>query len=543
MADEHWGRYKTICISIAVAIVGHIILVISSIPPVITKPDAAMGVFIIGLLTMGLGTGGFKPNISPLIVEQIPVQTLMIKTLSTGERVIVDPTITQSRIYHYFYLFINVGALIGQIGMVYAEKYVGFWLSFTLPTLVFLLCPAIMWWGRKRYRQAPPQGSVVSKSFKLLARACKGRWSINPFRTWKNMHDGTFWSSVKPSNTPMDQRPAWYTFDDAWVDEVRRGFAACAVFAWYPLWWLTYNQSVGNLTAQATTMQLNGLPSDILNNLNPLSLIIMIPIMDRLVYPFLRKRGIRFTPVKKITAGFWVGALAMLYSAIVQMYIYRKSPCGYQANRCEDDDGNFLPAPINVWAQSGSYILIGLSEIFASITSLEYAFSKAPRNMRSLVQAIALFTTAISSAIQQALIVLADDPLLIWNYGVMGSLSFIGGCFFIWQFRGLDKEEDHLNMLVSTLSRIMKNIANLNSSLRDMLSRARMSRVTMTRRREMRERGQLLVRLRCKVEDNESADRTVDLHYRSVPWLIAIEFNIPVVLSHARRDCDHRLPV
>jgi len=261
------------------------------------------------------------------------------------------------------------------------------------------------------------------------------------------MHDGTFWSNVKPSNIPEGQRPSWMTFDDAWVDEVRRGFAACAVFAYFPLYWLTYNQMVSNLTAQATTMQLKGVPPDLLNNLNPITLVILIPIFDSLVYPALRRAGIHFTPIKKITLGFWLGAVAMLYSAVIQMKIYHMSPCGYAANTCVDENDNPLPAPINVWAQTGAYVIIGISEIFASITSLEYAFSKAPRNMRSLVQAVALFTQAISSAIAQALNPLSADPLLIVNYGVMGGLSFVGGCFFIWQFRGLDKEEDKLNML------------------------------------------------------------------------------------------------
>lgn len=355
MADEHRGRYKTICISIGVAIVGHIILVISSIPPVITKPDAAMDTFVLGVIIMGLGTGGFKPNISPLIVEQIPVQSLMVRRLETGERVIVDPKITQSRIYHYFYLFINIGALIGQLGMVYAEKYVGFWLSFTLPTLIFLICPAVMWWGRTRYRQAPPQGSVVSKAVQSPLPRLQGQIVHQPIPHLEE-HENTFWDSVKPFNTPHDQRPGWYTFDDAWVDEVRREFAACAVFAWYPLWWLTNNQSVGNLTAQATTMKLNGLPSDVLNNLNPFSLIIMIPICDSLLYPALRKRGYHFTPVKKIFVVFWIGTAAMIWAMVVQIYIYKKSPCGYQANRCVDENENPLPANINVWAQTGSYV-------------------------------------------------------------------------------------------------------------------------------------------------------------------------------------------
>ena len=41
-----------------------------------------------------------------------------------------------------------------------------------------------------------------------------------------------------------------------------------------------------------------------------------------------------------------------------------------------------------------------------------------------------LFTTAISSALGQALVPLAVDPLLIWNYGVVAVLAFLGGIGF-----------------------------------------------------------------------------------------------------------------
>ena len=447
VADEHWGRYKTICVSIGIAIVGHIILVLSAIPPVITHQSACYALFIIGIVIMGLGTGGFKPNISPLVVEQIEITRAYVKTLPSGERVVVDPIITQSRIYHYFYLFINLGALVGQIGMVYAEKYVGFWLSFLLPTVAFLITPAIMWWGRKRYQQRPPAGSVVTKAFQVLFYGMKGRWSFNPVTMWKRTHDGSLWEGAKPSNIPPSQRPKWMTFDDAWVDEVRRGFAACAVFCWYPLYWLAYGQLTNNFTAQAGTMTLHGVPNDVVNNLDPFALILFIPLCDSFLYPGLRKLGFQFTAIKKITVGFWTAAAAMVWAAVVQYYIYKTSPCGFDANNCYNEDGSVNPAPINVWAQTGCYVLIALSEIFASITSLEYAYSKAPKNMRSLVQAIALFTNAISAAIAEALNPLAGDPLLIWNYGVFAVVSFIGGCIFIIQFWSLDKEEDALNLL------------------------------------------------------------------------------------------------
>jgi hypothetical protein len=74
---------------------------------------------------------------------------MQVKTTSKGERVIMDPAVTVSRVYLYFYMMINVGSLVGSIGMVYAEKYVGFWLSFLLPTL--MLCEYIYPFVSLRY--------------------------------------------------------------------------------------------------------------------------------------------------------------------------------------------------------------------------------------------------------------------------------------------------------------------------------------------------------------------------------------------------------
>lgn len=43
--------------------------------------------------------------------------------------------------------------------------------------------------------------------------------------------------------------------------------------------------------------------------------------MDSFVYPFLRKRNINFSPIKKITAGFIFGGLAMIWAAVLQHYM------------------------------------------------------------------------------------------------------------------------------------------------------------------------------------------------------------------------------
>lgn len=104
--------------AIGIAIIGHILLIICAIPSVISNSSASYGVLVIAIIVMGLGTGVFKSNISPLIAEQITDKHLRVKTLGSGEQVLVDPAMTVSRIMMYFYLLINAGALSGQIGMV-----------------------------------------------------------------------------------------------------------------------------------------------------------------------------------------------------------------------------------------------------------------------------------------------------------------------------------------------------------------------------------------------------------------------------------------
>lgn len=222
------------------------------------------------------------------------------------------------------------------------------------------------------------------------------------------------------------------------------------------LWWtfiyvlyagIAYNQLNNNLTSQAATMVTHGLPNDILGNLDPFALIILIPITDRFIYPALRRAGIRFTPLKRITAGFFAGAAAMCWAAVVQHYIYKRNPCGYAVTTCVDANDKTVTSDLNVWIQSGSYVLIALSEIFASITGLEYAFTKAPKNMRSLVMSVYLVMQAIAAAVGEALVSLSADPLLVWNYGVVGVIAAVTGVLFWFTFRDLDAQEDELNEL------------------------------------------------------------------------------------------------
>ncbi|ORY71399.1 POT family-domain-containing protein [Pseudomassariella vexata] len=441
IADAHLGRYKTIHVAIAISTIAHVILTAAAAPSVIVKSHSSFAAFIIGLLILCIGTGFFKANISPLLAEQ-NTDTRMRVEVRNGERVLVDPAVTNTRIFLYFYFAINIGSLTGQIAMVYVEKYVGFWLAFFLPTVLFLVSPIVLFFNRKRYILSPPTGSVLSKFFRMFGYVMRGKWTLN-FAKLKREFS---WDKARPSHVPLSERPPWMTYDDAWVDEVRRGLKACKVFLFLPLFHLAYNQMTNNLTSQAAVMELNGVPNDIIQNLNPISIIIMIPFMDHVLYPGLRKLGISFTPIKRMTLGFFFGALAMVAAAVMQYYIYKLSPCG---NYAADPDCSG-PAPINVWAQVVPYIFIGIAEIFTNVTSYEYAYSKAPVNMKSLVMSVNLFMSAFASAVGQAFTPLSGDPLLVWNYGVVAVLAFLGGVGFWFCFKKLDKEEDKWNTITKS---------------------------------------------------------------------------------------------
>ncbi len=70
IADTYLGRFNTVCWAVLVAMVGHVLLVASAAPSIIAKPNAAIGLFAVAII-MGVGTGMFKANISPMIAEQV----------------------------------------------------------------------------------------------------------------------------------------------------------------------------------------------------------------------------------------------------------------------------------------------------------------------------------------------------------------------------------------------------------------------------------------------------------------------------------------
>ena len=58
-------------------------------------------------------------------------------------------------------------------------------------------------------------------------------------------------------------------------------------------------------------MLTGNVPNDIIQNINPFSLIVVIPIMDRIFYPLLRRFGISMRPIMRISIGFGFVGISM----------------------------------------------------------------------------------------------------------------------------------------------------------------------------------------------------------------------------------------
>ena len=63
-----------------------------------------------------------------MLIDQNPHKRPYVFTLKSGEKVIVDPEATISRILLWFYMQVNVGAFFA-LATTYAEKRIGWWLA------------------------------------------------------------------------------------------------------------------------------------------------------------------------------------------------------------------------------------------------------------------------------------------------------------------------------------------------------------------------------------------------------------------------------
>ncbi|QLG74086.1 hypothetical protein HG535_0F05980 [Zygotorulaspora mrakii] len=419
LADTYLGKYSTICWGTGIYVIGILVLFVTSIPSITTQ-NAAVGGFITSIILIGIATGLIKANLSVLIADQFPKTGPKIITKKNGKKVIEDPNITIQNVFMFFYLMINVGSL-SVIATTELELHVGFWAAYLLPFCFFWIAVIVLAVGRNQYVKPPIGDKVISKCFKVMYIVSKNKFNFD---------------AAKPSYNPEVAFP----WSDKFVDEIKRALGACKVFCFYPIYWVCYGQMLNTFVSVGGTMELHGLPNDFFQAIDSIALIVFIPICEYFLYPLIRK----FTPLRPITKiflGFMFGAAAMVWAAVLQHFIYKAGPCYDHPLSCD------TPNRIHVAWQVPAYVLIAFSEIFASITGLEYAYSKAPVTMKSFIMALFLLTNAFGSALGCAISPVVVDPKFVWMYTGLGVACFIAGWLFWFCFKHYNKTEEALNAM------------------------------------------------------------------------------------------------
>ncbi|MDI5899652.1 hypothetical protein QLS81_16555, partial [Flavobacterium sp. XS2P67] len=416
ISDKKLGRMKTIWYGVWIGAISHIILIIAAIPSVIQEGHA-LAPTVISIICLAFGTGFIKPNLLPLLFDQYPHQRDIVETREDGKKVILGREATLERMTLVFYWAINIGAFM-SLATSYSAKDVGFWLAYLIPGIVYIIMiPTLMLLSPRLKKETPNGISIIEETLKVIKFSLKGGWI-------KRLRTGQFWEFAKPSNIAArgevqtveavnkkgKKKVSW---TDQFVQDVKVTVDACKIFLFFVIYNINDGGIGGIQNSQANTMTTNGVPNDLINNFNPLTIIVLIPILDYGIYPILRKFKIEFRPVYRIFFGFILAALSSVAGAIIQWQVYETSPCGYHATDCEIGTG---VSPISVWAETVLYILGAASECFANTAAYEIAYTRAPDNMKGLVMALFLFTTSISAAISEACTSALIDPYLVWPF-------------------------------------------------------------------------------------------------------------------------------
>lgn len=293
------------------------------------------------------------------------------------------------------------------------EQRLGFAPAFGVPLVVFLAGFGVLLLSRRSLVNIAPRGSVLLKAIKVLYKALQNGGSL---------------AAAKASDSAGASNASDCGWDDAFVDSLASGLKACRLFVIYPIFWACWIQMMTNFISQAYTMETHGLPNDILISIDSLMVIILAPVLEHIVYPYLHMNGYAVTHLSRITLGFLVMGLAMAYTAYIQHLIYSSPPCFDKPRECL---AGTTPNQVHIGLQVPSYLLVAIAEILIVPTGYEYTFSRAPAGMKSVIMAVFLSTVAIGAFLAAIISQWATNPLLVWMYTGLCALSFATG-LLLW---------------------------------------------------------------------------------------------------------------
>uniref|UniRef100_A0A0D6QXA6 Major facilitator superfamily (MFS) profile domain-containing protein n=1 Tax=Araucaria cunninghamii TaxID=56994 RepID=A0A0D6QXA6_ARACU len=424
LADAYWGRYWTIAIFSTIYFIGMATLTLSASVSFLKPPSctgsscptaspAQYGVFFLGLYLIALGTGGIKPCVSSFGADQFDD---------------TDPTERKKKgsFFNWFYFSINVGALIASSVLVWVQDNIGWGWGFGIPTVFMGLAIFSFFSGTPLYRLQKPGGSPLARVCQVVVaslRKLKAKLPTDQSLLYE-VQDKT--SAIQGSRK-LEHTEEFKCLDKAATvtdDDVKDGYSnpwqICTVtqveelkilLRMFPVWATTivfsavYAQMSTMFVEQGMTLDTRigsfEIPPASLSIFDTLSVIVWVPVYDRILIPIIRKytkkeRG--FTQLQRIGIGLFISIMAMAAAALVEI----KRLEIVKTHHLEHDSVTKVPMTI-LW-QIPQYFLIGAAEVFTFIGQLEFFYDESPDAMRSLCSALSLLTTALGNYLSSLIV-------------------------------------------------------------------------------------------------------------------------------------------
>ncbi|XP_045555610.1 solute carrier family 15 member 1 isoform X2 [Salmo salar] len=315
VADSWLGKFKTIVYLSIVYTVGQVVMAVSAIHDITDTdrdgtPDNMtfhVAMSMVGLFLIALGTGGIKPCVAAFGGDQF--EDHQEKQRST--------------FFSIFYLSINAGSLLstvitpilrGQECGIHSQQKC-YPLAFGVPAALMVVALIVFIMGSGMYNKTAPKGNIMLEVCKCIGFAVKNRFRHRSKKFPKREH-WMDWADEK--------------YDKLLVAQVKMVLKVLFLYIPLPMFWTLFDQQGSRWTLQATTMDGNfgilTVQPDQMQTVNPILILALVPIMDSLVYPLIKKCHLNFTPLKRMTVGMLIAALAFVAAALLQLQIDQTLP-------------------------------------------------------------------------------------------------------------------------------------------------------------------------------------------------------------------------
>jgi peptide/histidine transporter 3/4 len=146
------------------------------------------------------------------------------------------------------------------------------------------------------------------------------------------------------------------------------------------------------------------IPPASLSTFDVISVIIWIPLYDRILVPIARKftgKEKGFSELQRIGIGLVLSILAMVSAALVELK-------RLEVARSEGLIHEKVNVPMSILWQIPQYFLVGAAEVFTAIGQVDFFYDQGPDAMRSLCSAFALVTVSLGDYVSSFILTLVS---------------------------------------------------------------------------------------------------------------------------------------